>query len=78
MTVQPNEQVVEDSYDHENATRLIEEMSPESHHDRLNVYQSSAETSANRFSSKRQLVSASPANIKLEPVRTADTSGFDA
>ena len=72
--------LLENSYDHENATRLIDEQSPDKSPSQsriLNVYQTSAERSAKRFSSKKQAISESPANIKIEPVRMGLAAAFE-
>ena len=78
MTVQANQ--AEDSYDHEHATRLIEDsaLSPESTNKLLNPYHAqSGDLSSKRFSSVNYK-GFSPANLKLEPVRMVPTTAFEA
>lgn len=85
VTVQ---QANECSYDHGNGTHLLEE-SPgliggagllnQSSPSLLNPYLKSGEMSSKRFSSSiGQNKGMSPANIKLEPIRVAPTSCFNA
>lgn len=77
MTVQANR--AEDSYDHEHATRLIEDsaLSPESTNRVLNPYHAqSGDLSSKRFSSMNYK-GCSPANLKLEPVRMVPTTAFE-
>ena len=67
--------LVENSYDMQHATRLIEDqsaLSPDSVSKLLNPYLSSAEASNRRFSSiNKNHMGYSPAQIRLEPVQVA-------
>ena len=77
VTVQASQP--EDSYDHEHATRLIEDsaLSPESTNKLLNPYHAqSGDLSSKRFSSMNYK-GCSPANLKLEPVRMVPTTAFE-
>ena len=77
MTVQANQ--AEISYDHEHATRLIEDsaLSPESTNKLLNPYQArSGDLSSKRFSSMNNK-GCSPANLRLEPVKIVPTTAFE-
>ena len=72
--------VVENSYDHEQTTKLIDDsnLSPESRTHYLNPYIATGDTGCKRFSSSKH-VGFSPAGIKLEPVQVvAETLGFVA
>ena len=77
----------EDSYDHYNATRLIDDnsnnddLTPDSVNKPLDPYQRSVDMSSKRFSSMQQIDpqnrSCSPANIILEPVQMVKTTAFE-